>query len=130
VKAASVLLLSILSASESAAAAPPHPGKPCDPHTTSIRRLIRQARSIGGPVARRVRKSLAGLTPRTTHVERGIRPPAAEDSQAIQNDAPAAHVAASPVPTLQSLDLPAVTSRPSGSGLTWFPVAGGFVKLR
>ena|SRR5947209_1707078 len=102
-KAASLLLLLLLFASEGAAATFHAAGKPCNSRTTSIGRLLRQARSVGGPVARRVRTKFARLRAQTTHVERGIRPPATEDSEAIQNDAPAAHAAASPVPSLQVL---------------------------
>src|SRR5215471_7030821 len=88
-----VLLLWLLSVSDSLAAHPPGlAGKPCGPETTSIQRLIRQARLVGGPVAKRVGRSLFRVRPRTAHVERGLhRPSSAEDTQAIQNDAPVAY---------------------------------------
>ena len=103
---ASVLLLWLIAAAESVAAAPlAAASKPCGPQTLSIGKLIRQARSVGGPVARRVRKTLAGRTARTTHVERGVRAPATEEGPAIQNDAPAAHLSVCPVLALQPLGL-------------------------
>jgi hypothetical protein len=105
-KACGVLLLWLLSVSEGLAShAPRATAKACDPHTTSIRKLIRQARAVGGPVAKRVKKKLRSVQRRTTHVERGRRPSASDDGQAIQNDAPVAHVIARPVPELRSLGL-------------------------
>jgi hypothetical protein len=104
--AASVVLLWLIAASESVAAAPLGPaGKPCGPQTLSIGKLIRQARSVGGPVARRVRKTLTARKVRTAHVERGVRAPATEDGPAIQNDAPATHLSVCPVLALQALGL-------------------------
>ena len=80
--------------------------KACDGQTTSIRKLIRQARSLGGPVAKRVRNRLLRVTtPRTVHIERGIRPMAGDASQAIQNDAPVTHAAVSLTLELEPLGL-------------------------
>jgi hypothetical protein len=93
-KACGVLLLWLVPATEGFAAhAPRVIGRTCDPQTTSIRKLIRQARAVGGPVAKKVRTKLRTAKPRTAHIERGTRARAAEDSQAIQNDAPVAHAA-------------------------------------
>ena len=104
--AGSALLLWLVSASAGFAEGAPPPGsKPCDPQTTSIQKLIRQARAVGGPIAKHVRKKLTRKTVRTTHVERGVRAPAADDGQAIQNDAPAAHAAVPPVHELRALGI-------------------------
>jgi hypothetical protein len=70
-------------------------GKFCDSQTTSIRKLIRQARAVGGPLAKRLRHSNgirvsrpAPWLQRISHD--GVR----DEDQAIQNDAPAAPLAA------------------------------------
>jgi hypothetical protein len=104
-RAASVLLLWLMAASESAAAPLHSTARPCNPQTTSIRKLLRQARSVGGPVARRVRQSLSGRTARSRHVARGVRAPATENGPAIQNDTPAAHASVNPVLALRALGI-------------------------
>jgi len=105
IKVGGVVLLWLLSVSESFAGAPRVTAKVCDPQTVSIRALIRQARSVGGPVVKRVRGKLLRARLRTAHVERGTRPSVSEDSQAIPNDAPAAHVSAAPVLALRLVGL-------------------------
>jgi hypothetical protein len=105
VRVGGILLLWLLSVADGFAA-PPRAGKPCDPQaqTTSIRRLIRQAQLVGGPVAKRVRRSLFRVRPpRTAHVERTIHRATTPDEQAIQNDAPIAHAAIPPVLSLEPI---------------------------
>lgn len=92
-KACGILLLWLASVADGFAA-PRVVRQTCDPQTTSIRKLIRQARAVGGPVAKKVRTKFRTTRPRSVHCERGIRPRLAEDGQAIQNDAPLAHAAA------------------------------------
>jgi hypothetical protein len=107
VRVGGILLLWLLSVADGFAA-PPRTGKPCDPQTqtTSIRRLIRQAQLVGGPVAKRVGRSLFRVRPpRTAHVERTIERATTPDEQAIQNDAPIAHAANPPVLSLEPLGI-------------------------
>ena len=108
VRVGGILLLWILSVSDGFAATPRRTsGRPCDPQTqtTSIRRFIRQAQLVGGPVAKRVRRSLFRVRPRAAHVERTVHRPTPPDEQAIQNDAPVAHTAVPPVLSLEPLGL-------------------------
>jgi hypothetical protein len=65
------------------------PGKFCDSQTTSIRHLIRQARAVGGPLAKRLRHS-AGirLSHPATRLQRTAHGGVRDEDQAIQNDAP------------------------------------------
>lgn len=119
-KVCSVLLLWIFSASEGyAVQAPRAAAKTCDPHTTSIRKLMQQARALGGPVAKRVKKKLSSVQTRVKlgkrralHVERGCRRSACEDGQAIQNDAPIAHASAMPDLALRALGIVAHVLEP------------------
>ena len=107
VRVGGILLLWLLSVSDGFAA-PLRAGKPCDPQTqtTSIRRLVHQAQLVGGPVARRVRRTLFRVRlPRTAHVERGIHRAPTPDEQAIQNDAPIAHTAVPPVLSLEPIGI-------------------------
>jgi len=107
-KVSGILLLWLLSVADGFAATPARAAREtCDPQqTTSIRRLVRQAQLVGGPVAKRVRRSLFRVRPRTAHVERTVhRPSATDESQAIQNDAPIAHTAVPPVLALRVLGI-------------------------
>src|ERR1043165_9761205 len=92
-KACGIVLLWLVSVADGFAA-PRVVRQTCDPQSASIRKLIRQARAVGGPVAKKVRTKLRTTRPRNAHLERGIRARPAEDSQAIQNDAPVAHASA------------------------------------
>ena len=107
VRVGGILLLWLLSVSDGFAATRAA-GQPCDPHTqaTSIRRLIRQAQLVGGPVAKRVQRTLFRVRPpRTSHVECTIHRATTPDEQAIQNDAPIAHAAVPPVLSLEPLGI-------------------------
>jgi len=108
-RATAVLLLSLMSATAStAAAAPPAShAKPCDEHTGSIRKLVRNARLIRGPVAKRLRFRLAlfDLKHRSNLLSRATLPPPRDDDQAIQNDLPATQIAADPFIELRRLGL-------------------------
>ena len=108
VRVGGILLLWLLSVSDGFAAAPRAGVKPCDPQTqtTSIRRLIRQAQLVGGPVAKRVQRTLFRVRlPRNSHLERTIHRGTTPDDQAIQNDAPIAHTALPPVLSLERLGI-------------------------
>src|SRR5262249_33410417 len=70
-------------------------GKFCDSQTTSIRKLIRQARAVGGPLAKRLRHTAGIRVSRPTPwlqriAHEGVR----DEDQAIQNDTPVAPLAA------------------------------------
>jgi hypothetical protein len=70
-------------------------GKFCDAQTTSIKKLIRQARAVGGPVAQRLRHpSGIRFTRPTGWLQRVAHDDVRDEDQAIQNDAPAAPLAA------------------------------------
>jgi len=92
-----VAVLWLLSVSISAAMPAPRASasKFCDAQTTSIRKLIRQARAVGGPLAKRLRPGIR-LNRQATWVQQGSRIGVHDDDQAIQNDAPAAQLAADP----------------------------------
>src|SRR5689334_10411887 len=85
-----VLSLLVLPAPSAMAASRRSPGKFCDAKTTSIGRLIRQARAVGGPLAKRLRHAGIRLNGQTTWLQ--LTPPGDvhDEDQAIQNDAPAA----------------------------------------
>lgn len=106
-KAGSIALLWLLSAS--AAQAAPAPGRTaagpaCDPQTTTLRRLPRHAKSFGGPVAVPPARSLYGLTDITARMRRGTRVALGDRFAAIPS-APAARIDADhrPVPSLRPL---------------------------
>src|SRR5438093_9318699 len=79
----------------------------CDEHSTTLRKLIRQAKSFGGQLARKPQRALVGLTDATARLQRGARANIDDDNAAIQNDAPAANIDADgrATPTLQPLGL-------------------------
>jgi hypothetical protein len=106
IKAGGILLLWLLSVTEGLAASPIRPSnRTCDPQTPALRKLVRQARSVGGPVARQFKKKLFRSRARTAHIERGTHRHATEDSQAIQNDAAVTHAAAAPLAGLRVLGI-------------------------
>lgn len=100
-KACGALLLMLLSASVSEAAHAPRQvgARLCDARgqSTSIRKLIRQMRAVGGPLARKVRLARLTLAPRTIHFQRSSRAKSYDSYDAIQNDAPAAQSAVDPI---------------------------------
>jgi hypothetical protein len=105
-----VVLLWLASASfAQAASAPGHraTGALCDEHSTTIRKLIRHARSFGGPLATRPERALFGLSDVTARLHRGAHASMNDDAAAIQNDAPAANFAPDcrAVPTLEPIGL-------------------------
>jgi len=71
-------------------------------HTLILKKLARQATSIGTSFAR-VHKVRASLVTRRAHFERGTRSGHVDDDDAIQNDAPAAHFDVDPFLTLRQL---------------------------
>ena len=79
----------------------------CDEHSATLKKLIRHAKSFGGPLARPPQRALFGLTDITARLQRGARGNMDNDDAAIQNDAPAANVDADGrnTPTLQLLGL-------------------------
>lgn len=79
----------------------------CDAHSTTLRKLIRHAKSFGGPLARPPQRALFGLSDVTARLQRGARANTENDDAAIQNDAPAANVDADgrATPTLQPLGI-------------------------
>jgi len=107
VKAGSRCLLvsvCLLSASAASAATAPRSGKTvCDPQATAARRLLRHARSFGGPLKLPSERTLLGFDDLASHVTRWTHGNLGDENQAIQNDAPAARIEADdqPVPTLR-----------------------------
>ncbi len=106
-KASSIALLWLLSAS--AAQAAPAPGRAaagpaCDPQTTTLRKLPRHAKSFGGPVALSPARSLYGLTDITARMRRGTRVAFGDRFAAIPS-APAARIDGDdrPIPSLRPL---------------------------
>jgi hypothetical protein len=79
----------------------------CDEHSTTLRKLIRHAKSFGGPLARRPQRALFGLTDVTARLQRGAGGNLDNGDAAIQNDAPAANIEPDgrATPTLQPLGL-------------------------
>jgi hypothetical protein len=100
-KACTVLLLWVVSVSPSSAAHAPlkRASKVCDPHTQtiSVRKLFRQLKAIGGPLARHTRHSRLQVTGRSAHLQIGSRRASLNDDDAIQNDAPAAQADSNPL---------------------------------
>jgi hypothetical protein len=107
VKAGSVLVVWLLSASVSYAAATPGrvgTGRACAATAAKLQKLLQNPKSFGGPVA--PKRTLLGLTDITALLTRGARAKnLASDDEAIQNDAPAARIDADdrPLPTLRPL---------------------------
>jgi len=81
-------------------------GALCDEHSTTLRKLIRHAKSFGGPL-KRPQRALFGLTDVTARLQRGARADMTDDNAAIQNDAQAANVDgdSGATPTLHPLGL-------------------------
>jgi len=82
-------------------------GALCDEHSTTLRKLIRHAKSFGGPLAKPAQRALFGLSDVTARLQRGVHTNMNDDDAAIQNDAPAANIDADTrtTPTLHPLGL-------------------------
>jgi hypothetical protein len=83
--------------SESAAFASPGPrrnvvGRACSSQSVPVRKLARQPKSFGGPVALPSTRALAGLSDPTARLKRATRANVTDDDEAIQSDASAARV--------------------------------------
>ena len=105
-----VVLCWLLSASFAEAASAPRRraiAARCDEHSTTLRTLIRHAKSFGGPLATKPQRALFGLTDVAARLQRGVRANMDDDNAAIQNDVPAARIDADgrATPTLQPLGL-------------------------
>jgi hypothetical protein len=64
----------------------------CDEHSATLKKLIRHAKSFGGPLARPPQRAVFGLTDINARLQRGARGNMDNDDAAIQNDAPAANI--------------------------------------
>lgn len=108
-RASCVVLFWLLSVSFAQAAAQGHRATTakCDEHSTTLKKLIRHARSFGGPLARPPQRALFGLSDITARLQRSARANPDDEHAAIQNDAPAANIDADvrATPTLQPLGL-------------------------
>jgi hypothetical protein len=89
--AGSIALLSLASVSL-ADAAPRRgtSGPTCDPQSPVARKLLRHAKSFGGPLKRPSSHALAGLQDISARIRRGTHTVLAENVAAIQNDTSAA----------------------------------------
>jgi len=106
----SVVLLWLLSVSfADAAPTPRHPtvGKLCDAQSTTLKKLARHSKKLGGPRRLQAPGTLVALTETRARLQRGTRADVDPDEAAIQNDAPAARSDADerPIPTLRPLGL-------------------------
>jgi hypothetical protein len=102
-KGAVVLLLWLASVSASAASPAPrlhHAATLC-----AVRKLIRQARSLGGPLASRLRRVSIRVNQKPAWTTARTIAGSGEDEQAIQNDTLAAPFAADPYFELRPLGL-------------------------
>lgn len=93
-KACSVVLLWLLSVSLSAAmpASRHAASKACDAKTTAVKKLVRQARAVGGPLAKRSRSYGIRRHPLPNWIQRETARTTQDTDQAIQNDSAAASV--------------------------------------
>jgi hypothetical protein len=106
----SVMLLSLLSVSFADAAQTPRrgtPGKLCDAQSTTLKRIVRHSKKLGGPRRLQPPAALVELSDTTARWQRSTHTDVDSDDAAIQNDAPAARTEAddSPVPALRPLGL-------------------------
>jgi len=109
-KAGSIVALWLLSVSAGYAAPGPARnivGRACSPKAAPVRKLMRQTKSAGGPVALPSKRAMAGLSDVTAHLKRGTRASFSEDDEAIQSDNSAARIDADgrAVPALRSLGI-------------------------
>jgi hypothetical protein len=106
----SVMLLWLLSVSfADAAQAPRHgtAGELCDAQSTTLKKLARHSKKLGGPRRIQGPRAIVELTDTSTRLQRGTRADLDADEAAIQNDAPAARTDGDerPVPSLRPLGL-------------------------
>jgi hypothetical protein len=105
----SVVLLWLMSVSFADAAQTRHKtdGQACDAQSTTLKKLARHSRKLGGPRRLEQTGTLVALTGITPRLQRATRADVDGDEAAIQNDAPAARHDADecPVPALQPLGL-------------------------
>ena len=105
----SVVLLWLMSVSFADAAQTRHntEGQPCDAQSTTLKRLARHSKKLGGPRRLQPAGAVVALTGMTARFQRATRADVDGDEAAIQNDAPAARTGADerPVPTLRPLGL-------------------------
>jgi hypothetical protein len=82
-------------------------GKACDAQSTTLKKLARHSRKLGGPRRLQPPRALLELTETKARLHRGTRADVDGDEAAIQNDAPAArtHAEDRPVPALRPLGL-------------------------
>jgi hypothetical protein len=109
-RASCVVLFWLLSVSFAQAASMPAPratAPKCDEHSATLKKLIRHAKSFGGPLARPPQRTLFGLSDITARLQRAARANTDDEHAAIQNDTPAANIDADvrATPTLQPLGL-------------------------
>jgi hypothetical protein len=65
----------------------------CDEHSATLKKLIRHARSFGGPLAKPPQRALFGLPDvNARSAARALGDLENDDDRAIQNDAPAANI--------------------------------------
>ena len=107
-KVGSGVVLWLLSASVADAAPGPRRalvGRACSPHAAPVRKLVRQTKSFGGPVALPSKRAMAGLSDATARLRRSTRANLTDDDEAIQSGASAARIDADdrPVPALRPL---------------------------
>jgi hypothetical protein len=94
-KAATAALLSLLAVSAGEASMAPrhaHRAAVCDSQGPTLRKLTRQQKAIGGPVARNRRARGGLLFDLAARLHRTVRVQLADDDDAIQNDGAAAGV--------------------------------------
>ena len=103
------MLLWLLSVSFADAAQSRHKtaGQRCDAQSTTLKKLARHSKKLGGPRRLQPAGTLVALTGTTARLQRGTRAAVDGDEAAIQNDAPATRTDADdrPVPTLRPLGL-------------------------
>jgi hypothetical protein len=105
----SVVLLWLMSASFADAAQTWHKtaGQACDAQSTTLKKLARHSKRLGGPRRLQPAGTLIAVTGMTARFQRATRAGIDGDEAAIQNDAPAARRDADecPVPALRPLGL-------------------------
>jgi hypothetical protein len=105
----SIVLLWLMSVSFADAAQARHKteGQACDAQSTTLKKLARHSKKLGGPRRLQPAGTLVALTGMTPRLHRATRATVDGDEAAIQNDAPAAHRDgdACPVPALRPLGL-------------------------
>jgi hypothetical protein len=105
----SVVLLWLMSVSFADAAQTRHKteGQPCDAQSTTLKKLARHSKKLGGPRRLQPAGTVVALAGITARLQRATLADVDGDEAAIQNDAPAARAGADerPIPTLRPLGL-------------------------